>query len=133
MQLVTARRASLLIWIIGSAVPSAILFLQTVADRYGGRSEEAWSWLVPSVVPTLGLMIGVAMKPSRQRAVDPFAVRLAAGLSITYLLLILATLAVQPFSALLPLQLLQMSHLWLAPVQGLVAGSIGFLFARQAG
>jgi hypothetical protein len=54
-------------------------------------------------------------------------------LSLGYLLLIFATILVEPFTQFEPLELLKLSNLWLGPFQGLVASSMGFLFfSKQA-
>jgi hypothetical protein len=57
--------------------------------------------------------------------------QIAFGFSAFYLLLILLTLAIQPFTQTGPLQLMRLSNLWLGPVQGLVASAIGVLFVSK--
>jgi hypothetical protein len=43
----------------------------------------------------------------------------------------MATILFQPLVSATPLELMNMSHLWLAPFQGLVSASMGALFVRQ--
>ena len=56
--------------------------------------------------------------------------KLALCLSVTYFLVVLATIVLQPFSSVPPLELLDMSNLWLGPLQGLVTGVLGAFFVK---
>jgi hypothetical protein len=125
---------------VGAAVPFAVVLLQTIFGRYGDRFEEAWTWLLPSIVPTLSLIVGVLVRQARtpvgnQATTDRFIARLTLFLSIGYLLTVNATLLLSPFAwtyaSIKPLALLKLSHLWLAPLQGLVTAAMGALFVDK--
>lgn len=130
------------IWLAGGAVILLILVGQSLAGFYGARTGDVWSWFLPTVLPTLSLIVGALVSEARapETAValrpNPPVFRLAAGLSLLYLMLVVVSVVA---AAILgdrerpPLDLLQLSNLWLAPLQGLVAASLGFFFHRQRG
>jgi hypothetical protein len=111
--------------------------------------EEAWAWFVPSVAPTLGMMLGAiggaALKRQQKqgpptRGQDPDQevdnkevaanfYSLAWWLSVVYVVVLAATLLLEPFSPVEdPIKYLSMSNYWLGPFQGLTAASLGVLF-----
>lgn len=123
------------LWFVGSGVVFFIVLLQSFFGRYSDQVDEAWSWLLPTVVPTLALMIGVLVADARQESslekmVDRFTFSMSFILSLAYFAVILLTIAVQPFTTKPPLELLKLSNLWLAPIQGLVTASLGAFFVR---
>jgi uncharacterized membrane protein len=125
------------IWFIGAGLAFAVLSLQSILGRkYTGHLQEVWSWFVPTVAPSLGLMLGVigadAMRDSDdKRNVKQTFYRLARGVSIAYLVTLSATILLEPLSTTPSLELFVMSNYWLAPVQALAVGAIGVLFAAQ--
>ena len=126
------------LWFIGSGLLFFLIFFQTIFKHYGDQAGEAWGWLIPNIIPTLSLMLGVLIMDSvSQRAndetVDRFLFRLCFFMSITYLSTIALTILVQPFADLSPLELLKQSNLWLRPFQGLISASIGAFFSSQQG
>jgi hypothetical protein len=130
---VKARRVLLVIWLFGTVLLVGLVFAQTVANRYGPYDEKVWGWLLPCIMPTVGLMLAVVFAPTVSREViDRFLFYLSSVLSVLYLGLVAATLLVQPASSLSPLDLLERSHLWLGPSQGLIDASVGALFLRSA-
>jgi hypothetical protein len=124
------------IWFVGFAFLFCLVFVQSVRGVYGDQWEKPWAWLLPSVMPTLSLILGVLVSDLTQQnrqdiQVDSFVPRMAAAFSIVYLLIVSLTILLQPFSRYSPLTLMNMSHLWLAPLQGLVSAVLGALFVRQ--
>lgn len=122
-------------WFIGAGVIFFLILLQSIFGRYSERVADAWGWFLPTVMPTLSLMIGVLVADTlrvvkREKNVDPFMYKVALSLSVTYFLVVLVTIALQPFSSVPPLELLDMSNLWLAPLQGLVAAALGAFFVK---
>lgn len=127
------RRALARVWFIGAGVLFAILLAQTFGDRYGANANAAWEWFLPTVLPTLSLIIGVltvdALKQhAKLQTVDRFFFRLSLGLSVAYLLTVGVTLLAQPFTSFPALELMAQSNLWLGPFQGLVTASLGVFF-----
>lgn len=134
--MVLSRRRLAILWFTGAGLIFAGVLAQTVSGRYGDRADEAWGWLMPTIMPTLSLIIGVLAISARKTmpadvTVDRFFFRLSYGLSAGYLAVVAATLLLQPLSPWGPLELMQRSNLWLGPLQGLVAASLGAFFFRQ--
>lgn len=129
MTIMKARRALTVVWLAGAGVTFATLLVQTLSGRYGIRADEAWSWFLPSVLPTIGVMIAVVFKTTPDRRhVSRFTFRLCVTVSLVYVALVAGTVFLQPFSVWSAFQLFKMSHLWLAPTQALADGVIGYLF-----
>lgn len=125
-----------MIWYGGGSLLFLFVLLQTFFGRYGEQPEKAWTWLLPTIMPTLSLITGVlvAKKPSNESsdsAPDSFLYRLAIILSIFYLSVVFLTLLLQPFSPLTIYELMAKSNLWLAPMQGLVTAALGVFFTQK--
>lgn len=108
--------------------------------KYQTKVQAVWSWALPTLMPTLALIITVlganAIGSDRddKRRVKRSFYLIAFGLSAIYLSLILVTLLAEPFTPFEALELLNLSSLWLGPFQGLVASALAILFfTRQAG
>jgi hypothetical protein len=136
----TAQTQLATVWFTGAAVPFVLLVAQSILGRYQDSVSEVWGWFVPSVGPTLGLILGVmgatalidARKAeSPQREVKRSFFKLAFWLSIAYLTLLTLTLLLEPFSGLRGIKLYNVANYWLGPAQTLVAGAIAVLFTSQ--
>ena len=103
--------------------------------------QGVWGWLLPNVVPTLSLMLGVFAAASLREQVETDAMKvrsnfakLAVALSLFHLLAVTAMICAYPFAGTLAgkpvrsMALFETSNLWLGPLQGLVAAVIGALF-----
>jgi hypothetical protein len=129
----TVRAGLATIWFVGALATTLILVLQSLLGKFGDEVQEAWGWLLPTIMPTLGMILAVlsytALNPAALDAVVRRSFyRIAKWLSIFYLGLVALTLLIQPFSTKGPLELVRMSNLWLGPMQGLVGTSLGVLF-----
>lgn len=132
------------LWFIWVGIIFLLLVAQSFGDVYEGRLEEVWSWALPTFIPTLSLLLSVlganAIVQVGDSGADTGVLRrsfysITYWLSVFYLLLILATILLQPiavsinpsdkFSA---ADFLKRSQLWLSPVQGLVISAMGVLF-----
>ena len=126
------------LWFIGAAISFLLLVAQSTLGRYADRTTDAWSWFLPTIMPTLSLMIGVlvidaAQGKLKEKTADRFLFRLTFGISITYLLAVCAVLLLHPFSSMGPIELMNQSNLWLGPLQGLVAAALGAFFVKGSG
>lgn len=125
------------IWLGGGGVLFVVVLVQSLAGKYGEQTGVAWSWLLPALIPTISLIVGAvaydAVKSKTETTVDRMAFRVAGGLSVFYLLLLTTTLLAEPLTRSSPLELLEMSKLWLGPVQGLVGLSLGAFFVSREG
>ena len=135
----SARSRLAKIWLSLGAVIFGVVIMQSFLGRYEDKTVEAWNWLLPTIMPTLGLIIAVLTSTARDAAVSQAAVRksfvqIVTWLSVAYLGLVLVTIAAQPFvarDAAQALALMRGSNLWLGPFQGLVASALGVLFVTK--
>ena len=130
------------VWFFGSGIIFILMIFQTIFGRYGDKSDQAWAWLLPSVLPNLSLIIGVLVVESQHKHVkktkpdskaDVFMFRLSMNLSLAYLIILSITILLTPFAEAYntPLTILKNSHFWLAPLQGLVCGALGAFFYQS--
>lgn len=125
-----------IIWLTGAGVLFALVFAQTLLGKYGDHAEDAWAWLMPAIMPTASLIVGVLVSDLAGAARKPvyvsrFVFKLSAGLSVLYLSALLVTLLAMPLSELKPMELLTTANLGLAPLQGLVTAALGAFFVSK--
>ncbi len=123
------------VWLIGCGLIFLLMLGQTLGGKYGGQVDKAWSWFIPTVLPILSIIVGAVAYEARREpqsvTADRLAFHLSVGLSLSYLLLVIATVLFQPLSRMTPLELMSVSNLWLGPVQGLVGIVVGVFFASR--
>lgn len=123
------------LWLIGSGIVFLIVVLQSVLGKYGNHADEVWAWFVPTTVPTVSLIVGVmgarAVGTQDRRTVKSTFVSLAWWLSLVYLIVLLLTIVLEPYSPFESLDLLKMSNYWLSPLQGLAIATIGHVFTSK--
>ena len=125
-----------LLWLVSAGVIFLTLVLQSLRLVYGDRTQEVWGWILPTLMPTLALIVTVlgysALDPAMNRAVVRRAFfQVSFYLSVAYLVLTYITILMQPLAASDPVELMRMSNLWLGPFQGLVASALGVLFVSK--
>jgi hypothetical protein len=125
-----------ILWFFGGGLAMIILIAQSIAGTWGTWVSDAWSWLLPTILPTLTLIVTtVVVESTQQRTarteVNWFAYYLCLGLSAFYLICVVTILIAVNFVQTKPLELMKMSSLWLAPLQGLLSGIIGVFFVKQ--
>lgn len=133
---VSKRRLAAL-WFAGSGVLFFLVLIQTTLNHYGNKNVEVFTWLLPTVLPSLSLVIGTLLLdwlngPHSVPPVSSFIFKLTFWLSAAYLLAVLCLFVLQPFSSLEQIQILQQSNIWLGPFQGVVAGGMGAFFSSAA-
>lgn len=138
MNLQTAEWRLAILWLLASAMVFLILIGQSYGGLYIDQLQDAWAWFLPTIMPTLSLIVGVLVaegfrQTGKMRHIDRRLFYLAAGLSVVYLLLVtVSVLAAGLLSHRTPAgEQLQRSNLWLGPLQGLVAASLGVVFQRS--
>jgi hypothetical protein len=132
----TARARLTAEWLLLAGLIFLVLIIQSVFGKYQNKAQEVWTWALPSIMPTLTMIVSVlgvdaARAQAREVHVQKNFYTIAMVLSACYLLLILATILIEPFTSFDPLDLLKLSNLWLGPFQGLVASAVGFLFISR--
>lgn len=141
MTLIRSRWLLACVWLGGAGLVFLVLVGQSLAGRYGSHSNDAWSWYLPTVMPTLSLIIGALVMDFRSAAGDAVSAPLAESargllwlgvvLSVFYLGLVAIAVLAQPFlPQLSPLELMQRSNLWLGPLQGLTVGVLAAFFRK---
>lgn len=127
------RSAITRIWLAGAGFTSIILVVASILRGRADAAREVWSWYLPLVLPTVGLMIGVlgaaAIAKSEETFVRKDFSQIAQWLSIAYLLILSLTILLEPFSPLKGAELHGMSNYWLGPFQGLVVAALGYIFS----
>jgi cytochrome bd-type quinol oxidase subunit 2 len=131
-----ARNSLATIWFAGGAIAFLLVTTQSILGKYASTVQEVFAWFVPIIFPTLALMVGVIGATALQddndkRAVKAFFFRLSQALSVFYLLVLMLTLLLEPFSATPGIKLYSLSNYWLGPLQGLVVATITVLFTSQ--
>jgi len=131
-----ARSKLARLWFIGAGVIFLLLIVQSLLDKYGENVGDVWSWFIPTTVPTLSLMIGVisssALQEQALTTVNRFFYQLSWWLSFAYLLILLGTFLIEPFSPKDSFDLLKVSNYWLTPIQGLIVAVLGVLFTSKS-
>lgn len=129
-----ARKRLAVLWFVTSAAVFLLVIAASI-NRDPDTLVTLWSWFLPSIIPTLSLIIGVLISELVGRAVadtrpaDPFLLGLSTWLSIAYLVLVGASLVFHMLEWLS----LESSQLYLAPVQGLAATALSAFFLKKEG
>lgn len=133
---VKAKKKLAILWFTGAGIIFLIIFLQTVLGKYGDEAEQTWSWFLPTIMPTLSLIIGVLVVDAKkeegeEESVKKFFFKLTYTLSFIYLVVVFSTILIEPFSPFTSFDLMERSNLWLAPFQGLTSASLGVFFVQK--
>jgi hypothetical protein len=124
------------LWLGGGSVVIIVVVIQSLLGRFGERTQEAWGWALPTIMPTLGMIVTVLGYTALNPIYLSYVVRksffhVAVWLSALYLFLVLLTIAIQPLAGADPVELMRVSNLWLGPFQGLVTSALGVLFVSK--
>jgi hypothetical protein len=131
-----ARNQLTRIWFIGAGISFLWLMVVTIIGTFGEDTREVFSWFLPSVLPTLSLMITVLGatafgKKDKRYVRKPFT-DLAKWLSLVYLAVLFITIIAAHFRP-VAIDLFLLSNVYLGPLQGLTVGAISYLFiAKEA-
>ena len=127
-----ARRKLAKIWFWGAGICAALVILQLILGRFEGFTSEFVAWFTPTIVPTLGLIIGIigttALEDDTGRTVNGFFFRTAVGFSVVYFIVLLLTMLLEPIAGSHDMKYFNLANYWLSPIQGLVVAAVGALF-----
>ncbi len=131
-----SQRKLAAVWFVLCGVLIVAMIVQTFSGRFGGQIKPAWSWFLPNIMPTLSLIVAVlvaeAVRTEAQEAtVNRFLFRLTWGASLAYLLVVFSVVVLHPLSGLSPIELMDVSIVFMGPTQGLVAGLLGAFFVSK--
>lgn len=149
----------LVIWCVGFVVPLLLILFQYLSGKYGDKWAEVLGWLTALTLSTISLMIGVMVsnpveardsdlmdKPEgsltqKEKAAKAVIVKkdsheknvfyIAAGASITYLLIINLAFFAEPLVSEKPQELMRDSKLWLAIPATFTSLLIGYFFGKK--
>jgi len=121
------------LWLLFSGLIALVLIIQSTLGKYPGKAENVWSWALPTILPTLSVILTVlganALEPDdKSVTVRQTFYSLAFWLSLAYLTLVLLTITLDPITPYESVELMTLSNLWLGPFQGIVASAIAVLF-----
>ena len=113
----------------------SVVIIQSLLNKFGGSVEQVWRWFLPTLIPTLALILSVLIVDFRaadgsDKLVSRFLYRLALGLSCGYLVVVALTFVIQAWVSTPIVELMQLSDFWLEPLQGLVAMALGVFFLK---
>lgn len=132
ISMVESKKSLAKIWFVGAGFLFMLFFFQQIGGKYGKNADDAWSWLLPNIMPTLSLIIGILIKDASRKesdtTVDRFLFRLSYGLSICYIAMIILMIMLSPTN---PLEMMRQSKLFLGPLQGLVSATLGAFFITK--
>src|SRR5687768_14049340 len=120
-----------IVWAIGFVIPLLILASQTYFGTvYHGKEAEAWSWFIPNIVPTVGVIIATLASTAFEMdpAEKPVSVAffgVTVGVSVLYVALFILVFALTPLTDSPPLETLKRSSLFLGVIQGVVTTCLG--------
>jgi cytochrome bd-type quinol oxidase subunit 2 len=122
-----------ILWLAGSGLIVFMLVAQSLMGKYGNKVQDVFGWAMPTIVPALSLILtvlgaGALVHQHEETQVKRSFFLIAYVLSLVYLFLVFAIIAVEPFTSFESLELLKLSNLWLAPLQGLVTSALSALF-----
>jgi hypothetical protein len=126
----------MLVWVIGCVILLLVAWLQIIFGHYGEKGRDVMEWLLPSITPTLSLVVGVWANNALNQSKNPEKVsrgiyRVVLTVSIFYLCFIGLIFAIQPMVPLSPLEVIKNSSLIMAPLQGVVCVFIGIFFTQR--
>jgi hypothetical protein len=136
ISLKTCKKRLAILWFTVGLILFVVLSIQTaLGTKFADKEGEAWGWFLPTMWPTLSLIIGVLLLDATfptgtDKQIERFFFWLTFGLSAFYLTLVALTILMQPFTGLTLLELMKRSNLWLGPIQGLVAAALGAFFVK---
>jgi ABC-type phosphate transport system permease subunit len=139
MQMIRCKKKLAILWFVVSGLLFFVVLFQSYFDYYGENMSKVWEWLLPTMMPTLSLMLGVFVMDTVNRGmeikkVDRFFFRLTLGISSIYLTVVALTILVIPFVIVKTQDMVvfyQKSHLFLGPLQGLASASLGAFFVKK--
>jgi len=130
------KRLFLLWLLLAGGIFVLVVGQSVIGDQYGkdDQLEKVWGWLLPTIMPTLSLIVavlaaGALLGKQNERPVDPFFYRTTMAFSTVYLLIVLAVIVARTDTT-EALALMQKSNLFLGPFQGLVSASMGIFFVK---
>jgi len=142
-----SRKKLITLWMIISLFIFIVFFVQSINGKYTSHVKDIWQWVFQFLTPALTLMIGILVAQllggTPDSEVDVFFYRLAMGVSIFFLLLLLLSPFIVPFLHIQQNKDLavdqqknifvafQTYDIFLLPLQGLTMLTLGLFFSKN--
>jgi len=135
LPLVACQKRLLTVWgVLGGLALAVVVFQVMPGGVYEAHRAEVLDWFLPTVVPTLTLMIGavvaLGMAPDQSATVDGLTYRLALWLSVVYLVVVIVALLMYAQSR-SPVADLKGSAAVVAAIYSLVGITLGAMFGTR--
>ena len=136
-----------IIWFGAFAVIVFIFICYSVfLPLFGDKTQAAWQWLLPNLLPPFGLAVGLAIAEKPKPGATPAPAAKPAGstpadgagsgkIALAMSLLYIGALLISVFGVLFkadPIAFLNMTNFWLAPLLGLTTAALGVRMAKPA-
>ena len=122
------------LWLVMGGGFLLLLIVQSIMGKYDQKVQRVWSWALPSIMPTLSLIVTILGMNAFHNEEEPASeirqpfYRAVFWVSVIYLSILIGTVLVEPFTPYESLELLNLSNFWLAPLQAFVASAIAVIF-----
>lgn len=132
-----AKKRLAILWFVFSAIIFGMFIFWTLAsDKFGDKAADAWSLILPALMPTLSLIVGIYVADSsgqsgKGKKVSRFIYRLSFGLSLFYLMNIVLIIFLHGEFDNSIFTTFKKSNLFLGPLQGLVSAAIGAFYYKK--
>jgi len=137
MSVSEAQQTIAKVWFFGSGVAIIALITQSLFGYWGDKVSDAWSWFLPTILPTLTLIVSSVVADARKQRrsemqIEQFPYMIALWLSVFYFICVFISVLAGNFTKYAPLELMKISGLWLGPLQGLLSALIALFFVKQS-
>lgn len=130
----TAQKRLMILWVLCCCALLLLWFTLTFTGRFDNIINDAWGWLLPNILPTLSLILGVYFyqvnNPSEKRTIDKMFFLLSFYISLFYFLVLFAIILSYRSSMSL-IEYYRSFNVILGPLQGIVSIPIGIFFFRK--
>jgi hypothetical protein len=131
-----AKKIISLPWFIISGLLFTVIFFQSLIGFYGEKVNDVWSWFLPTVLPTLSLIISVIVSDAitvekELKKVNYFVFIISLIVSIFYLLSISVVILGGPIFGFTLLGIMKVSNFGLSPLLGVVTLCLGVFFIKK--
>ncbi len=123
-------------WLVGALLLATLVLTRTYLGHYGERTEEAWDWLLATILPTLSLTVSAVVvdlqdRRKQRKQVNSYLFWVALVLSLAYLLFVGAIVVSKAFAPVQSLDVMREYGVRLAVAQAVVVSSLGAFFVRS--
>lgn len=132
----TCKKRLTVLWFSIAAILFTLMLI--LSPKFGSKLDEAWSWFLPTILPTLSLIIGVFVAelttPQSTQKVSKFFFSLTFSISLFYLMCILSvfTIYLLGLTDKSLLDFMKQFNIILGALQGLTAATLGAFFVQKS-